>query len=464
MKAIGLDIGTTTICGVVVDGVTGEVLFSRTLPNDSFLKSDYEYEKIQDPEKIWMKICQILNEMAPEHPEAVSIGLTGQMHGILYVDGNGNAVSPLYTWQDESGNCVQEDGKTYAEILNKKTGYPAAYGYGMTTYYFHQMNGLVPKNAEKICTIGDYIALKLTGEKLPMMTVSNAASLGLFDLERCCFDQEAMRKAGISESMLPAIVTGAAKVGEVSELGAAFSVYAKVPVSAAIGDNQASVIGTVKEPEKTVLVNVGTGSQISVGSRKYVGNTEAELRPLFSDDYIFVGACLCGGRAYAALEQFFRKVAEMAFPYVKTERLYDKMEKLLNETHDEIADQLSVKPQFCGTRKNPELRGAVTGISLDNLTPQSMIRGFLHGIAGELFEMYQEIMPSLEEKPVYLVGSGNGIRMNRALQEIFERMFSMPLQIPVHTEEAAYGTALVSMVAAGKKSSLQEAQSLIHHL
>ena len=481
MKAIGLDIGTTTICGVIVDGETGEVLFSRTLPNDSQMTSTNTYEKLQDPEKIWKRICQILQEMTLEHPDAGSIGVTGQMHGILYVDGRGQAVSPLYTWQDESGNCIWKDGKTYAEILSEETGYFAATGFGMTTYYVHKMKGIVPERAEQICTIGDYVAMRLSGSIRPLITPSNAASLGLFDLKENAFDLTAAKKAGLDSSFLPELVKGAVKVGEVcrhleesegtvcgqTEVQTnAFMVYAGVPVSAALGDNQASVIGTVKDPETTVLVNVGTGSQISVGTRLYASDSEVELRPLFQDDYIFVGACLCGGRAYAALEQFFRQVAEMAEPKAKPGRLYEQMSRLLADTEDtcETEGNVQVNPQFCGTRRQPELRGSITGISLDNFTPQSLIRGFLYGIAGELYDMYQQIRPYLEKAPVSLVGSGNGIRMNQALQKIFEELFGMKLHIPVHTEEAAYGTALYSMVAAGEKEALPEAQKLIRYL
>ena len=77
--------------------------------------------------------------------------------------------------------------------------------------------------------------------------------------------------------------------------------------------------------------------------------------------------------------------------------------------------------------------------------------------------MYQRILPQLDRKPEYLVGSGNGIRMNPVLQGIFEELFGAKLQIPVHTEEAAYGTALFSLVAAGKYKSLEHAQEIIQY-
>ena len=52
MKAIGLDIGTTTVCAIVLDAENGEVVKSITLPNDTFLENVKSFEKIQDPEKI----------------------------------------------------------------------------------------------------------------------------------------------------------------------------------------------------------------------------------------------------------------------------------------------------------------------------------------------------------------------------------------------------------------------------
>ena len=52
MKAIGLDIGTTTVCGVRVDAKTGELLDALALTNDSVIESVHTYERTQDADKI----------------------------------------------------------------------------------------------------------------------------------------------------------------------------------------------------------------------------------------------------------------------------------------------------------------------------------------------------------------------------------------------------------------------------
>ena len=94
MKAVGIDIGTTTICGIVMDAVTGVVEMVETLPNDSVLLGA-SYEWLQDPERIWHQVQKLYQEFLIRYPDICSIGLTGQMHGIVYTDRDGRAVSPL---------------------------------------------------------------------------------------------------------------------------------------------------------------------------------------------------------------------------------------------------------------------------------------------------------------------------------------------------------------------------------
>ena len=68
-----------------------------------------------------------------------------------------------------------------------------------------------------------------------------------------------------------------------------------------------------------------------------------------------------------------------------------------------------------------------------------------------------------KESPVLLVGSGNGIRKNPALQKLFEERFHAKLQIPLYQEEASYGAALYAMTCSGLVRDLSEAQRLIQY-
>ncbi|MBQ2812118.1 MAG: hypothetical protein IJE63_02600, partial [Clostridia bacterium] len=124
MNVIGLDIGTTTICGIAVDAESGRLLKSVTLPNDSFIDGK-PFEKIQSPEIIIEKVTSLAENLFNEFAPVCAVGITGQMHGIVYLDSEGKAVSPLYTWQDGSGNERLGD-TNYAKSLSDITGYNAA--------------------------------------------------------------------------------------------------------------------------------------------------------------------------------------------------------------------------------------------------------------------------------------------------------------------------------------------------
>ena len=118
MKIMGIDIGTTTVSIVLTDTETGKQLARETVEHNSFLQSSRPEQKIQDPWQIYEIVRELLAKMQGEHGLPDGIGFTGQMHGMLYVDASGMAVSPLYTWQDGSGEIPLEDGRTCVEILS----------------------------------------------------------------------------------------------------------------------------------------------------------------------------------------------------------------------------------------------------------------------------------------------------------------------------------------------------------
>lgn len=115
---MGIDIGTTTVSIVLTDTETGKLLARETVEHNSFLQSSRPEQKIQDPGQIYEIVRELLAKMQGEHGLPDGIGFTGQMHGMLYVDASGMAVSPLYTWQDGSGEIPMEDGRTCVEILS----------------------------------------------------------------------------------------------------------------------------------------------------------------------------------------------------------------------------------------------------------------------------------------------------------------------------------------------------------
>lgn len=434
MIGIGIDIGTTTICGVLLDQTADTVLKSVTKANDSFVIYPEKWKKRQNTARILEIVYEIIDELMEETYEVSAIGLTGQMHGILYVDVNGEAVSDLYTWQDGSGEEKIENGETYAEQLARLTGYPMATGFGMVTHYYNMLNRTVPENAWKICTIHDYAGIRLTGRKEPLMHASDAASLGVFSLTKNAFAEYALRLAGIDIGILP----------EIAEEDTIIGYYRGIPVFPAIGDNQASFLGAVQSTESSLLVNIGTGSQISVVTTSLQETENTEVRPFLKDSYLLVGSSLCGGRAYAALESFFRSyVQELG---LTGERQYTIMNGLAKQYYCMTAEEkLNVSTTFYGTRKKPDLRGSIRNLSIDNLTPAHMVVGFLEGTVEELRRLYNEMETVLPKKPSVLIGSGNGLRKNNIWQDIVSDQFGMQINMTKHTEEASCGAAIFAL-------------------
>ena len=173
MNAIGIDIGTTGICGVAIDTETGKVLRSVTKNSNAFIRGAAEWEKIQSVDTVIGIAKDILDGLTDS--DTVSIGITGQMHGIVYINSDGDAVSPLYTWQDKRGDLPYGD-TTYAKFLGSFTGY------GCVTDLYNRENGIRPVEATAFCTIHDYFSMKLCGLKKPLIHSSNAASFGCYDI------------------------------------------------------------------------------------------------------------------------------------------------------------------------------------------------------------------------------------------------------------------------------------------
>ncbi|MCL2299986.1 MAG: FGGY family carbohydrate kinase [Firmicutes bacterium] len=426
MTVLGLDIGTTSICAAVTDGA-GALFFCESAQNDSG-------NTVQDPERIWEICTGLLDRAFAACPDIAGIGLCGQMHGVLYLDARGRPVSPLYTWQDGSGNGPYNDNETYAQALSARTGHAMASGFGCTTLFVHAQRGEIPPGAAQLCTIHDYTAMRLCGLARPLMHSSDAASFGLFDLRKLEFDREALRAAGLPEGLFPKVTA------DFDVLGA----YKGRPVTVAIGDNQASFLGAAEEPARTVLVNVGTGSQCSLATG-YVPPARlapgAELRPLCGEQYLYVGSALCGGRAFALAKDFFTQCARfLGMEDVTDDAVYAAMDKLLKENPPPSGARLRVDTRFAGTRRDPSVRGSVTGIGTDNFTPGHLLRGMVAGMAEELYDFYRE---SGETRGL-LVGAGNGLRKNAALRQALEGLFGMPLTVPPCGEEAARGAAKVA--------------------
>ena len=124
---------------------------------------------------------------------------------------------------------------------------------------------------------------------------------------------------------------------------------------------------------------------------------------------------------------------------------------------EEKGAALSVDTRFAGTRADKTVRGSIHNISVDNFTPAALTKGVVEGMIKELYDMYKFIGVNING----IVGSGNGIRKNKALIKATEKRFGYNLKIPYHTEEAAFGAALYGIISADYYKNMSEARRLI---
>ena len=229
MHYIGIDIGTSSIAGVVFNSEDKTIeVISRE--NNTRIESPESWEKLQDPSKILNNILEILEEIQIKYNNIKGIGITGQMHGILYVNDKGDSVSPLYTWQDERGNLLYNEKGSYVDYLKRETGCNVSSGFGLVTHFYNLKNNIIPKDTHKICTIMDYIVMKLTSSSTPYIDYTLGASLGFFDIINNEFLTDALKKVGIDTSILPNVCESVSYIGNYKN---------NIPVYSAIGDNQA---------------------------------------------------------------------------------------------------------------------------------------------------------------------------------------------------------------------------------
>lgn len=421
---LGVDVGTTTLSLTLVDANSAASVYSMTLINDSAMPSAHR-SGIQDAVRIADLTLDAVDSLLDAFPGVAAIGVTGQMHGIICLDHAGEAVSPLYTWQDQRADSMLCD-----EIF-QRTGRRIYPGYGHATLYALAKDGELHGSAQQYCTVMDYIVMHLTGRKFPIMHSTNAAALGLYDLRGGCFDEAALRTLALPLS--PPAVTGLSRVvGD----------HNGIPVSIAIGDNQAAFFGSVPDEVHSLLLNYGTGSQLSLvcDSPDMSGG---EIRPYLDGKYLLSRSALCGGRAYAMLERFFAAYSAQAG--YGGEPQYETLNALAEQAY-RAGQRLRVSTQFCGTRENPSLRGGIQNIGEDNFTPGALALGVLQGMVDELHDGFDA---SAHTQIRRLIASGNAVRKNPMLRTLLSDTFSMPLYLTREKEEAAHGAALFSGVCAG---------------
>jgi len=463
--ALGLDLGTTSISAVAV-GDDGRLIAKATMSHRADVANLPAGHAEQSPAKILGVAIEMLREVASSLREPPTcLGITGQMHGVLFVDQSFEPLTNLITWQDkrslepmpgENSWLVEFRSRCREEDV-KRTGCTPSPGYLAVTYFTLMNQGLLPEGFRHAVLVADWIAAKLTN-RVPTTDRTNAASTGAYDLEQDRWSP-LLTSVRIPPATLLEVGESAAPVGTLSdEIAGRTGLPASVVVCGAIGDHQAAVLGSLPSEESAIHVNIGTGGQASIPIGRFLRTPTSDTRYLPDGKYLLVGAGLAGGDAYA----WVRKTASdwlRAFDVERSdEEIFARLSQLAAET-SAGCDGLIAEPFFRGTRREPGRRGVFRGIGIENFSPGHVARAVLEGIAAALagFVEQHRSLPDVSAQFTRVIATGNGIRRNPLLGVSLARAFKLPVFTPEHEEEAAYGAAVLAGARTGVWNDLADA-------
>ena len=445
---IGLDIGTTHISATVVD-----VKHSRVIQAPSFahvrIKSETYGAYEQDVGEIEKSVFSLL---ASIKEPIDSITVTGQVHGILYVDANFHCISPLATWLD-SRSLGLIDGKTIEEHFFEETHRRIPTGYGLLTHYANKKLSLVPPSAVGFCGILEYITGRLIGKEITKSDPSCLGPYGAFDPVSKTFNQEIMDIVVGKDISFPHVASNPFEIAGTTKDG--------IVVTYPVGDNQAGYFGMVDEVDHSALLSIGTSGQLSFFSRSSQCADNMELREFLGLGYLHVGATLSAGKGYETLKNFFKNILyQFTHEEVADEVVYDAMKASVESKYPH--SDMICHPLFKGTRKNSQLKGSFEHIDLDNFTMGNMVESVVDGVIRELYDFIEQKKDeaSLLQR---IVATGSGVKKNHLFSQSIEKIFSIVPIVAQVEDGAAIGAALIGAVAT-KSSTIDEKNRLVKTL
>ncbi len=265
---LGIDVGTGGTRAVLIDRA-GKVLASHSADHAP-VHSEHIGWAEQDPED-WWRAAQdaILGALkaaaAAGHGSKVeAIGLTGQMHGCVMLDADGQVLRPALIWCDQRTQ-PQSDWLTHNigyEKLIELVANPALPNFTLTKLLWvrkHQPE-IFARIAHVLCP-KDYVRFRLTG--VYAMDMQEASGTLLLDVAHRRWSEEVADAAGIPMSWLPPLFEGPEICARISPEGAAATgLQPGTPVAAGAGDQGAGAVGMGILAPGSVSATIGTSGVV----------------------------------------------------------------------------------------------------------------------------------------------------------------------------------------------------------
>ncbi|HZV37072.1 MAG TPA: xylulokinase [Verrucomicrobiae bacterium] len=437
---IGIDSGTQSTKVLVVDAQNGKVLASAAQAY-GLIPNLPPGAKEQAPET-WRAaaasaIRQGLRQAKASVSEVVGIGVSGQQHGFVPLDANGEVIRPAKLWCDTStmAEC--------AEITEKLGGQKQAIRAlgnavlpGFTAPKILWLKKHEPKNYERLATVllpHDYLNFWLTGERV--MEYGDASGTALLDVRKRKWSQAALEAIdpALAEK-LPPLIPSDQPAGKLLKATAkTLDVNTDIVVSAGGGDNMMGAIGTGNTSAGVITASFGTSGTIYACAEKPVVDPSGEIAA-FCDSTNRWLPLLCTMNVTTATEmvrlasawsheKFSATVARvpagsgglMLLPYLEGER----------------------------TPNIPAGTGVLFGLNQRTYTPDFLARATMEGVTlGMNYGLRR--LKELGVNPTQIRATGGGAK-SKAWRQIMADIFNTEVVTLKVTEGAAYGAALQAL-------------------
>jgi xylulokinase len=447
---LGIDVGTGGTRALLIDR-SGKVLASHSAEHVP-IHSEHIGWAEQDPEDWWrasqLAIAGALE--AAEHPQVEAVALTGQMHGCVMLDANGQVLRPALIWCDQrtQPQCDWLTETIGAARLIELVANPALPNFTLTKLLWvreHQPE-IFQKIAHVLCP-KDYVRYRLTGTLA--MDMQEASGTLLLDVAHRRWSKEVAAAAGIPMAWLPPLFEGPEICARISATGAAATgLTAGIPVAAGAGDQGAGAVGMGILAPGSVSATIGTSGVV------FAATAQPTLDPL-GRLHTFCHAApgvwhVMGVTNGAGLS--LRYIRETFFP----DSTYDDLTALA-ATAPPGSDGLLWAPYLFGERTphlDPNARAALTGLTASH-TRGHIVRAVLEGVAFSLndtFTLFREL-----HIPVNKIRLGGGGARSPLWRQIQADVYNHPIEILEADEGGAFGAALLAGTGVGAWPSVEAA-------
>ena len=458
---LGIDIGTSGTKTVLFDKDGGTVA-----------SSTYEYPMYQpnigwaeqDPEDWWKGTCYtikaVLSKSGVNPQDIRGVGLSGQMHGLVLLDGEGSVLRKSIIWCDQRTEleCAQITELIGRERLIQITANPALTGFTASKIMWVKNNEPeVFKKVKKILLPKDYIRFKLTGEYAT--EVSDASGMQLMDIPKREWSGEVLDKLGIERSQLGRMYESQEVSGRVDHAGAGMTGLREgTPVVGGGGDQAAGAVGNGIVKPGVISSTIGTSGVVFAYSEKISIDPGGRVHTFchaVPNTWHVMGVTQGAGLSLKWFRDNFcieeKRVAELMGidPYVLMDKEAEKVKPGCNG--------LIYLPYLMGER-SPHLDAAAKGVFFGlsaKHEKQDMLRAVMEGVVYSLKDCLEIIKGmGVQINEVRASGGGGKSPLWRQMQA---DVFGAEVATTNSSEGPALGVALLAGVGTGLYASVAEA-------